>query len=261
MSTSSISGQPRLVSTIDDEVPTSLADRAYVRLRDQIITTEIPPGTLLREPNLMRRLRVGRTPIREAIQRLRRDGFVSVIPRKGTIVTEINITDLAAIYEVRAQLESWEAALAAERATEADRAHASDLMRELRALTERDGFEAMLALDRRVHRFVYRISRNTFLAETIDQYHNLSLRILYVAMASFPALAPRLQDVVHDQLKLLDAIVRRDGATAYEIAAAHVVNFQAAFHQAMSEPAPTRRFRPIRSAGERNASNQPARSR
>ena len=66
------------------------------------------------------RLGIGRTPMREAIQRLRNDGFVTVIPRRGTLVTDINITDLAEIYEVRAHLESWEAGLATERATAAD---------------------------------------------------------------------------------------------------------------------------------------------
>src|SRR5579872_677577 len=84
-------------SDAEEGVVLSLADRAYLRLRDEIITTKIPPGTLLQEGQLMARLRVGRTPIREAIQRLRRDGFVAVIPRRGSLVTEIKLTDLTAI--------------------------------------------------------------------------------------------------------------------------------------------------------------------
>src|SRR6187200_2547729 len=81
----------------DGEVP-SLADRAYVRLREEIITAEVAPGTLLREEELTGRLGLGRTPIREAIQRLRREGYVTILPRRGTLVSEISITDLAAIY-------------------------------------------------------------------------------------------------------------------------------------------------------------------
>lgn len=214
--------------------PVSLADRAYLRLRDQIITAEIAPGTLLQESELMRWLRVGRTPVREALQRLRRDGFVAVIPRRGTMVTEIKLTDLTAIYEVRAHLESWEAGLAAERVTPAERVEASALMRELRAMTEREGFEAILALDRRVHRFVYRCGKNAFLAETIDRYHDLSLRILYVAMAIYPALTPRMHDVVGDQLRLLEAIIEGDSRKARHIAASHVQNFEAAFREVTS---------------------------
>ncbi len=224
--------------------PVSLADRAYLRLRDQIITAEIAPGTLLQESELMRRLRVGRTPVREALQRLRRDGFVAVIPRRGTMVTEIKLTDLTAIYEVRAHLESWEAGLAAERVTPAERVEASALMRELKALTEREGFEAILALDRRVHRFVYRCGKNAFLAETIDRYHDLSLRILYVAMAIYPALTPRMHDVVGDQLRLLEAIIEGDTQKARDIAAAHVQNFEAAFREVTSPIVVSRSSRP-----------------
>ena len=116
----------------------------------------------------MRRLGAGRTPVREALLRPKQDGFVTVIPRRGTLISEIHLTDLAAISEVRTKLESWEAGLAAKRATEAYRAEAAALMSELRALTERDGFAQLLALDRRVHRFVYRCGKNAFLAETID---------------------------------------------------------------------------------------------
>lgn len=232
-----------------------LADRAYVRLRDEIITAEIPPGSLLNELAAMKRLRIGRTPLREAIQRLRRDGFVTVIPRRGTLVTEINITDLAAVYEVRTHLESWEAGLAAERATAADRVEAARLMNELKALTEHDGFEALLSLDRRVHRFVYGCAKNPFLAETIDQYHNLSLRILYVAMARYPSLAPRLHDVVEGQVNLLRAIIQGDSAGAAEVARAHVLNFEAEYRSAIA-PSSAKAFSPRLSRPE-GATNAP----
>ena len=174
----------------------------------------------------MRALGVGRTPVREAIQRLQRDGFVTIIPRRGTLVSEINITDLAAIYEVRAHVESWASRLAAERVRDADRRAAEALMAELEALTDDDPYEVLLALDRRVHRFVYACCKNTFLAETLDHYHNLSLRILHVAMRRYPALTPRLEDVVQEQRTMLAAIVAGDGDTAERLAAEHVTTFE-----------------------------------
>jgi DNA-binding GntR family transcriptional regulator len=204
----------------------SLADQAYLRLREEIIGVELAPGTVLREDELTQRVGVGRTPIREAVQRLHRDGFVTVIPRRGTLVSEINITDLAAIYEVRARLESWAARLAAERAGAQDHAEAEQLLRELMALSESGGYEALLALDRRIHRFAYRCAKNAFLAETLDQYHNLSLRILNVAMQRFPKLTPRLDEVVRDQRRLLEAIVAGDGDAAERAAAEHVTTFE-----------------------------------
>jgi DNA-binding GntR family transcriptional regulator len=204
----------------------SLADRAYLRLREEIIGVALPPGTLLRDEELTRRLGVGRTPVREAVQRLHRDGFVTVIPRRGTLVSEINITDLAGIYEVRAHLESWAARLAAERAGTTDRAEAKALLGELEALEHGVPYEQLLTLDRRIHRFAYRCAQNAHLAETLDQYHNLSLRILNVAMKRYPRLTPRLDDVVHDQRRLLNAIIAGDGAAAEQAAAEHVTRFE-----------------------------------
>jgi DNA-binding GntR family transcriptional regulator len=209
-----------------DGAASTRADEAYVRLREEIIATDLPPGTLLREDALMHRLGVGRTPVREALIRLHRDGFITIIPRRGTLVSEINITDLAAIYEVRARLESWAARLAAERARADDRREAEQLIQQLNAMTDVEGYEPLLAIDRRIHRFVYRSSKNEFLAETLDHYHNLSLRILQVAMRRYPTLTPRLEDVVQEQRTLLEAICRGDGDTAERVAVEHVLTFE-----------------------------------
>lgn len=211
--------------------PPSLADRAYLQLREEIICVELAPGTLLREDELMQRLGVGRTPVREAIQRLQRDGFATILPRRGTLVSEINITDLAAIYEVRSQLESWASRLAAQRATEQDRREAQQLISELAALTAQDGYEALLDLDRRIHRFVYDCTKNPFLADTLDRYHNLALRILHVAMKRYPTLTPRLDDVLHQQRTVLNAVCHGDADTAEQVAIAHISTFERAIRE------------------------------
>jgi DNA-binding GntR family transcriptional regulator len=155
---------------------------------------------------------------------------VTILPRRGTLVSEISITDLAAIYEVRTRLESWGARLAAERAGAADRSEAEQLIADLEAVGAED-YEALLQTDRRIHRFTYRCAKNPFLAETLDHYHNLSLRILHVAMRRYPALTPRLDDVVHDQRKLLEAIGRGDGDAAERVAATHISTFQRAIRE------------------------------
>jgi DNA-binding GntR family transcriptional regulator len=228
-----VAAHETVVDLWDDEDAGSLADRAYLRLREEIIGVALPPGTLLREDELTRRLGVGRTPVREAVQRLDRDGFVTVIPRRGTLVSEINITDLAGIYEVRAHLESWAARLAAERAGEQERAEAEALLAELEALAPGARYQDLLTLDRRIHRFAYRCAQNAHLAETLDQYHNLSLRILNVAMKRYPKLTPRLDDVVHDQRRLLRAIIAGDGDAAQQAAAEHVTRFEAEIRKAI----------------------------
>lgn len=220
------SSQPDLAATV-----LTRADHAYLRLREDIITAELPPGTVLREEELTKRVGTGRTPVREAIQQLIRDGFVTVISRRGTFVSAINLTDLAGIYEVRVHLESWEARLAAERLTDQERVVAESLIGELDALTADDGHEPLLALDRRIHRFVYSCGKNEYLAETLDQYHNLSLRIIHFAMKRYPTLTPSLDQVVHDQRTLLTALVRGDGDVAETTAREHVMKFETAIRK------------------------------
>src|SRR5512133_4381963 len=94
-----------------------LADRAYAELRDRILTLAIAPGAPINEDALGRDLEMGRTPVREAIKRLALERLVTVFPRRGTFASEINITDLAAISDVRVQLEGHAARRAAERCT------------------------------------------------------------------------------------------------------------------------------------------------
>jgi DNA-binding GntR family transcriptional regulator len=204
----------------------TLAERTYVRLREDIITVRLAPGTLLRETELMRRLNVGRTPVREALQRLQRDGFVIVIARRGTFVSKIDISDLKAIYEARARIESWATKLAAERLRESERRMAGELLSELKAITAPLGLDALLELDRRIHRFIYRSAKNPYLFDTLDHYHNLSLRILYVAIGRFPALMPGLDKVLHEQTLMLEAVCRGDGEAAERIALNHVLSFE-----------------------------------
>src|SRR4051812_38947877 len=95
---------------------TSLAERAYVAIRDQLIMLEIRPGEPIDDDALARTLSVGRPPVREALKRLEVDRLVVSYPRRGTFATGMDITDLAHISEIRVQLEPLAARRAAERA-------------------------------------------------------------------------------------------------------------------------------------------------
>ena len=87
--------------------PLSLADRAYLALRDRLITLQIRPGEPIDDGQIARELDVGRTPVREALKRLENDRLVIAYPRRGTFATSVDITDLAHINEIRLQLDRW----------------------------------------------------------------------------------------------------------------------------------------------------------
>lgn len=194
-----------------------LADRAYVELRDQIVTLALPPGAPINEERLGRELQLGRTPLREAIKRLALENLICVYPRRGTFVTEINITDLADISDVRVQLEGHAAYRAAQRLTAEQRAELDGL---LERVSTPSG--ALMELDAEVHRFVYRCAGNPYLRETLERYLNLSLRIWYLVLGRLPHLFER----VLEHRELLLAIRNGDAHAARGIAADHVATFE-----------------------------------
>ena len=106
------------MSTIDvGAAPQSLADLAYDGLRARLVTLEIAPGSPINDETLAAALGVGRTPVREALKRLEQDRLVVTYPRRGTFATRVEITDLAYLSEIRAELEPLAARRAARNAT------------------------------------------------------------------------------------------------------------------------------------------------
>jgi DNA-binding GntR family transcriptional regulator len=199
-----------------------LADRAYTELRDRIVTLQIPPGAPIDEDLLGAELKIGRTPVREAIKRLALENLVTVYPRRGTFASEINITDLADVSDVRAQLEGHAAYRAAQRITDAQRAELDQLLEELGHSRGSDDIETLMALDARVHRFIYRCAGNPYLEQTLTRYFNLSLRIWHLVLDRLPHLFTR----VHEHDDLLRAIEAGDADKARAVLSEHIATFE-----------------------------------
>src|SRR5437879_11888439 len=104
------------------------SEEAYLRILERIVCLDMAPGSVVNEARLREDLKIGRTPIREALQRLARENLVKSIPHRGTFVTDVNITDLARITEVRVVIESHAARLAAEKLSGADREALAELV-------------------------------------------------------------------------------------------------------------------------------------
>jgi DNA-binding GntR family transcriptional regulator len=198
----------------------SLAEKAYHAVRDMIVSLELRPGAVVSERELMERLGIGRTPVREALRRLAQEKFVAVYPRRGMFVTTVEIRDLAALCEVRLGLEGLAARLAAERATEQDREEIEDLIGRLNA--KRRTPRQLMDLDERIHRTIYQIARNEFLETTLEQYYVHALRIWYLALDK----THELGGAVAEHGALLEAIAHGDEWKAEELMRAHVQNFE-----------------------------------
>ncbi|MEA2331683.1 MAG: hypothetical protein QOK00_3669 [Thermoleophilaceae bacterium] len=199
-----------------------VAERAYMELRDRIVTLRLAPGTVLREDELMRDLDIGRTPLREAVKRLALENLVAVQPRRGTFVAAVEAADIVNITEVRAELEGYAAELAAARMDDAARVAAEALLHEVEKLSRPDDQDWLMRFDERIHRFTWEAAGNPYLSETLERYFTHSLRVWYLVLDRLPGLG----HAVHDQTHLLEALLERDGARARDIMREHVLDFQ-----------------------------------
>jgi DNA-binding GntR family transcriptional regulator len=209
--------------TVSDPAATRLvAERAYVELRDRIVTLHLPPGTVLREDELMSEMGIGRTPLREAVKRLALENLVEVQPRRGTFVSAVEAADIQNITEVRAELEAYAAELAALRLDPDTSAKAEALLHDIESLDGAGDPDLLMRMDERIHRFIWEAAHNPYLAQTLERYFTHSLRIWYLVLDRVPTLG----HAVHDQTQLLEAILDRSGPHARTIMHEHVIAFQ-----------------------------------
>ena len=205
--------------------PASLAEQAYLTLRDRLIMLEIAPGEPLQEGRIAEELGVGRTPVREAIKHLELDHLVVTYPRRGTFATTVDITALAAITQVRAALEPVAVRAASANQDPSARAALEESLRSLDALeAEPEAADPRHALqvDVGVHRAIYRACGNVYLAETLLRLDNLSTRIWCVAMHRLPGLTSHVTEL----REMLDAMLTGDDDRAAELVAQHVAEFE-----------------------------------
>ncbi|MEU0602969.1 GntR family transcriptional regulator [Streptomyces sp. NPDC006393] len=209
-------------STFAAERPGTLADQAYRAIADRLVTLRIRPGEPVNDDRIAAELGFGRTPVREALKRLEHERLIVAYPRRGTFATEVQIADLGHISEVRLQLEPLAAGLAAERASEADRAELTRLLTLLAKSSDSD--DDLIRLDMTLHRAIYAATRNPYLEDTLIRYDNLATRIWCLFLDRLPGLAGH----VHEHGPLLRAVVDRDAEKARALAAGHVEGFETA---------------------------------
>ncbi|MFT3797238.1 GntR family transcriptional regulator [Microbacterium sp.] len=206
----------------------SKSDRAYRELRHRLIMLDIQPGAAINEASLTGG-GLGRTPIREALKRLESDHLVVSYPRRGTFAANVDITDLAEIYEVRQLLEPLGARKAAEGISAQLRSEFEDLVTELRQASTEQDKRRLLELDLEAHRLIYRALDNRHLAETLERLDDLATRIWCLVQTRLPDFG----DSIGEHINLLRAIMDGDADRAAELAADHVRHFEAVIRGAL----------------------------
>ncbi|NWN87916.1 MAG: GntR family transcriptional regulator [Micrococcaceae bacterium] len=207
----------------------SLSARAYRILLDRLIMLDIEPGEPIMEKQLAEEMGVGRTPLREALKRLESDHLVVTYPRRGTFASQVDVTELAHVSEVRQALEP----LAARRAAEAHggdmREKLLEVLAELKSLNPKQSQRDLLAYDLSVHRMIYGVTQNEHLPETLIRLDNIATRI----WAALSDRLPSLHEHIVEHTQLIEQIVTGDPDEAERHAAEHVENFYTMVREAL----------------------------
>jgi len=156
----------------------SLAEQAYCRLEELLVTLQLAPGELIGEKDLIDKAGIGRTPVREAIQRLSAEGLLQVLPRKGLMVTPLRRSDLMQIIETRRVLERLMVVKAAERATPDQRQALQVLASHLDAADQ--DLEVFFRLDHRLDELLEAACNNRYLIKALTSMHSQCRRLWYL---------------------------------------------------------------------------------
>ncbi len=208
-----------------------LRDLVAETLRQAIQEGKLEPGTRLMEIQLAEELGVSRTPIREAIRELEADGFVVMIPRRGTYVADISLKDIAQVFEIRTALEELAAGLAAERITESELEELERILLEISDHIEKQDIDKIIEADVRFHQVLYEASRNTRLEEIIHNLREQVLRFRSVSL-KYPG---RLEETWQEHRDLVEAIAEHNAARAMKIATKHMENSERTLLKGMAE--------------------------
>jgi DNA-binding GntR family transcriptional regulator len=158
----------------------TLTERAYRALEEEIVTLRLKPSQVLSEQMLSATFKIGRTPIREALQRLAREGLVAILPRKGILVSDINPRNQLLVLEVRRELERLLSRAGAERATKEQREQLQDIARGMDRASKANDDIAFMRLDRELNRLMIEAGHNDYAARSMKLLQGLSRRFWYM---------------------------------------------------------------------------------
>ena len=199
----------------------SQREGAYEAIKQRIITLVYKPGAYLNEAMLSADLEFGKTPIRQAIDQLRLEGMLDVMPRKGLIVRPISFDEIKQIVNVRIILEGHAAALAADRSNQDDITRLSSILDRSKLAAEAQDTVTLMELDREFHTVISSASREQVLSDILAGLHDRSLRLWFVSLSE----RQQAQNILDEHQAIFEALQTRDPVAARKAAEHHIRSF------------------------------------
>ncbi|UCC51124.1 MAG: GntR family transcriptional regulator [Anaerolineaceae bacterium] len=201
--------------------PIPLSHQAYKKIKQMIVTLELPPGSVIDEAELQEALKMGRTPIREALKRLALESLVSIVPRRGMFVTNIGVNDLQRLLEVRLDLETLATRLAASRGTQEHWKRMEQLVVEPTTMGEEND-KSLIHLDETFHEIIYEAADNRFLHDAITVLLTLNERLWYYFLPEMGG----FQRTLDDHRLIWESLKSGDGEQAAAQMKRHILSSQ-----------------------------------
>ncbi len=198
-------------------------------IRDAIRKGILKPGERIMEIQLAEELGVSRTPVREAIRKLELEGYVVMMPRRGTYVANMSIRDISEIFEIRTALESLSNGLAAERITPEELEHLQRLLVMISSYIETKDMDKIVETDIEFHDLLYHAARNSRLVGIISNLRDQLTRFRTLSM-SYPG---RLEATLDEHRMIVEAIAQGDSRAAKKAAEKHMENSEKTLLKAM----------------------------
>lgn len=195
-----------------------LRELVYEELKRQIMVGEIPPGTRMMEVEMADEMGVSRTPVREAIRKLEKEGFVTIEPRRGAYASDVSVKELIDVLEVRQFLEGMAAELAASQVNEEGRKDLVEAENSYREAVMNSNIQDIIHADEVFHKVVVNCSNNRTLIQMVNQVQELALRFRYIFYEDFG----RFQGQPKEHQEIVDAILAGDGEQAKHLASTHI---------------------------------------
>lgn len=198
----------------------ALHDAVVARLREMLIEGRIEPGAKLNERELSLKLRVSRTPLREAIKLLAAEGLVDLIPNRGAVAVKLTERDILMVFEMLAGLEAMSGELAAQRISAAQLAEIKALHYEMLACFARDDLSGYYRLNARIHLSINEAAGNPLLMKT---YKEINARVQALRFRTNQNKS-RWQQAVHEHEAMLQALETRDATAMRRILTEHLLH-------------------------------------
>nr|WP_249780788.1 GntR family transcriptional regulator [Bradyrhizobium sp. dw_78] len=200
----------------------SLRDQAYEAIKHDIITCALRPGEYINESLLSERLKFGRTPVHQAIDQLKLQGLVDIIPRKGIIVRPVNLAEIMQVAEVRMINEMECARLAAARASKSEIGVMRDILAKADKARNTRDIEALMMLDRDFHSMLAQSAKNIVLSDLLRTLHERSLRVWFISLND----AEHLKKVHREHEVIVEALVAGDADRAADAMRTHILSYR-----------------------------------